>query len=315
MTGTSDSTPTVSTLRADAADAQRASRSAFDHAVVGMAITDRDGVLIESNSALEELLGRPTSQLSGSSLFAFTHPEDLPVAHAACRSLEDPTRMSSSIDVRLLRPGDEPVAVRVSTAKVLAGDGSTSHLVMHLQDVSDHAMAAAELRELAFRDPLTGLANRALLQDRLAHAVDRHRRHGGPVSVLFLDLDEFKAVNDTHGHGFGDQVLCSVATVLVGIVRRGTTVARIGGDEFVLLCEDTTADEAEGIADRIKQALADAPLPGPGGVLQHVSIGVATLTQADGGPGADVAARILDAADIAMYQRKRRRGTTAMRMR
>lgn len=156
----------------------------------------------------------------------------------------------------------------------------------------------AKLAHLALHDPLTGLPNRALLLDRLAHAVALPAREERSVTVLFLDLDGFKAVNDGHGHMAGDTVLVAVAHCLLGLVRPADTVARLGGDEFVILCEDLGGPlDTTAMTERIRAGVAVCHSPQPGNALT-VSIGIAV---ADAGADPE---RILAEADRAMYADK-----------
>ena len=203
---------------------------------------------------------------------------------------------------------DRPIVVLSGTdddALALAAvrAGAQDYLVKHTVDGRMIARAirhAVERRgretalaHQALHDPLTGLPNRALFSDRLRLALSRLRRHQTCLAVLFLDLDNFKAVNDTHGHEAGDQFLCEVADCLRGVLRGGDTAARIGGDEFVVLCEDVAGRaEASGIAERVVREV-------PGGV----SVGVALAVDGTEDPGA-----LLRAADAAMYVSKRAGG-------
>jgi len=158
----------------------------------------------------------------------------------------------------------------------------------------------AELRRLTTRDPLTDLPNRALLLDRLTQALARALRTGGEVAVVCADLDDFKLFNDSMGHDLGDWVLCEVADRLSRAVRPGDTVARFGGDEFVVVADGVTAGDARTLADRIHAALV-APLVRPDG-SEHVvsaSLGVALAR-----PG-DSAADAIRRADSALYDAKR----------
>lgn len=157
----------------------------------------------------------------------------------------------------------------------------------------------AELTYRAFHDPLTGLPNRALFQDRLQHAVARAQRNATPVAVLFVDLDDFKSINDTHGHAVGDHVLFQVADRLSQCLREGDTAARLGGDEFVLVLEGATETEAAQVVARITEVL-QAPI----NVRDHnihvsASIGLANARHQDGD-----AETILRHADAAMYSIK-----------
>ncbi|HWH45698.1 MAG TPA: sensor domain-containing diguanylate cyclase [Thermoleophilaceae bacterium] len=160
----------------------------------------------------------------------------------------------------------------------------------------------AELRELALRDALTGLANRALLGEHLESAIAARERHGGQVGVLYCDLDGFKAINDTRGHGVGDRLLCMVAERLCEATRSSDTVARIGGDEFVVVCPGLeSSHELAAVQSRIAETV-HAPTPSRVGMPSpRVSIGAAVLR--DGETGSSVLAR----ADADMYASKLQR--------
>jgi chemotaxis family two-component system sensor kinase Cph1 len=166
------------------------------------------------------------------------------------------------------------------------------------RDISSALLNLAESRlaEQALRDPLTGLPNRRLLMDRLEQAIARHGR-GHDVALLFVDVDQFKAINDTFGHGAGDDALIHVAEALTGAARGEDTVARLGGDEFIILCEGVSFESAHGLAERIRGAVAEPP-KGDAPWRVSVSIGVAM---------ADLdldASHLLSAADAAMYRAK-----------
>jgi diguanylate cyclase (GGDEF)-like protein len=162
------------------------------------------------------------------------------------------------------------------------------------------ATREAQLRHQAFHDALTGLANRALFQDRLGHALDLHARDLRPVSVLFLDIDDFKLINDSMGHGAGDELLVRIAERLVTSLRTGDTVARLGGDEFAILLEDD--GDPVVVAGNVETALL-APFVVKGrSITVRSSIGVVALQPADAATTADA---LLAKADTAMYAAKR----------
>jgi diguanylate cyclase (GGDEF)-like protein len=159
-------------------------------------------------------------------------------------------------------------------------------------------------RDSSLRDPLTGLANRLLLQQRLEHAAKRATRSKLNAAVLFADLDKFKAVNDAYGHQVGDELLIAVARRLCELLRPGDTLARVSGDEFVFLCEDlSSADDIEILADRIHTALAL-----PFEVCGHSLRMTASVGMAYAGPGEAINQQLVVDADIAMYQAKRKGG-------
>jgi diguanylate cyclase (GGDEF)-like protein len=158
---------------------------------------------------------------------------------------------------------------------------------------------ATRLRELAFQDSLTGLANRALFYDRLGEALLRARRHGRQVVVMLLDLDDFKPINDRFGHAAGDAVLKEVALRLRGCLRETDTVARIGGDEFAVLLDDPHAGGVDAVAQRIAAAVREPCWVDGERIAVGVSIGVAFDQSGD----ADTD-RLLSDADAAMYAAK-----------
>lgn len=192
----------------------------------------------------------------------------------------------------------EPSVIAVAIAAVLLRQYLTVQENRGLLD--EVAQRQDQLRRQAFEDQLTGLANRALFTDRVAHALDLHRRDLRPLGLLFCDLDDFKAVNDTLGHAAGDQMLVRVAERLRGALREGDTLARFGGDEFAILLED--GSEPTGVATRIIDAL-HAPFTINGTVINvGISVGVTDL---DGSQAVPTLDELLAHADVAMYSAKR----------
>jgi diguanylate cyclase (GGDEF)-like protein/PAS domain S-box-containing protein len=178
-------------------------------------------------------------------------------------------------------------------------DGEVVGRVWSFRDVTDHRRMEEELVHQAFHDPLTGLANKALFQDRIAHAALRLQRHGGRMAVLFIDLDDFKTVNDSLGHSAGDELLVTVSGRLAACLRPGDTAARLGGDEFAVLIEAVTGDEdAPVVAERIIDALREPVLLGGRTVTAAASVGI---TYGDHRSRAD---EVLRNADLAMYTAK-----------
>ena len=174
-----------------------------------------------------------------------------------------------------------------------------------MDDVTDRRRAESELTHQATHDPLTGLPNRVLLEDRLQQACARLHDASEAVSLLFIDLDGFKAVNDSYGHTIGDQVLIEVARRLRRIVRSVDTVARLGGDEFVAFCEGLPEREVREVVQRLHDAIG-VPLMIKG---EAIRIGASIGVEATRDPRAtfdDLLAR----ADQAMYREKRLNSTT-----
>jgi diguanylate cyclase (GGDEF)-like protein len=186
------------------------------------------------------------------------------------------------------------------TAQTLA-DVAAAYL-LNAQARDDLLDSSEQFRQAALHDPLTELPNRVLMLERLEHAFLRGRRSGKTSAVFFIDLDHFKAVNDTHGHQVGDQLLIAVAERLTGVLRPGDTLARFSGDEFVILCEDLDhPSQADLIADRVDTALALPFVLSDTELSITASLGVA-FTGRD-----DDAAKLLHDSDLAMYRTKRQK--------
>jgi diguanylate cyclase (GGDEF)-like protein len=184
-------------------------------------------------------------------------------------------------------------SLAIQTSSTLE-NGHLEQSIARLTDLQE------QLSHQAFHDSLTDLANRSLFSDRIDHALLRRSRTGKPVAVLFIDLDDFKAVNDTLGHSAGDQLLIGVADRLRNSLRRPDTAARLGGDEFAVLIEDIdTPSEAEAVAERIFAALVEPFAIAGQSVTVHASIGVAISDDAT-----DSASRLMRHADVAMYAAK-----------
>ncbi len=257
----------------------------MDTAREGVWLLDADGVTAMTNRRMAAMLGVEAAELVGRPALDF---------------LERVPTGSDGEELTLVRP-DGTVTWALMVASPVEGEpGSPAGLLLMVSDLTDRKSAEAALIHQAFHDGLTGLPNRALFVDRLRHALARSARRGADAAVLFLDIDRFKLVNDSLGHSVGDEVLRVVADRLRSVLRAGDTVARFGGDEFVLLCEDVVdGGEALGLAERVAKALARPLAVADQEISLSASIGIALSHGA--GEGADVLVRD---ADSAMYQAK-----------
>lgn len=274
-------------------------QSAFRHAPTGMALCTPHGDIEEANEALGRLLGRNADDLLGTSLFEVTHDDDLRAAHATCAQMRRAETYFTRQSVRLKHADGSTVHVVVSTSRVDDRHGVVRRYVMHVEDVTDRIALEGALQHQALHDPLTGLPNRALFVRRLTDVASAATTGATRVGVLFVDLDRFKAINDNYGHAVGDSVLVAVARRLSTLLRPGDTVARFGGDEFLLLCQNVGIAEVTRIAERITAAIEDDITVGTLRLPVTASIGVAVRGQADNPPE-----WLIREADMAMYRAK-----------
>jgi diguanylate cyclase (GGDEF)-like protein len=257
-------------------------RGVLDALPFGVAVLDRGGTLTTWNHELASMLPSPPSRGGTHDLSVLVRevhrivadPQEfdarLELALKPPEAEEEGERPSGEFEVALL--GDDGGALAVSVSGF--GDDDES-IVICFRDATGELRARRALEHRAMHDRLTDLPNRELLMDRLSVALARLGRQGTAVGVLFIDLDGFKEINDVHGHDVGDVVLVNVAARLRNEVRDGDTVARFGGDEFVVLCEDLVRIEAaEPLARRLAEAVAQPVSTGDRLLVVHASIGV-----------------------------------------
>jgi len=271
-------------------------RALVEHSSDVFIVVTGDGHVRWHAASLAQLIGGD-GPLVGRPLRALAHPEDVAQLDdllAAATGAAD--SVVADVRIRDAAGGWRNVEAVVRDHLV---DPAVGGLVVNMRDVTDRRRLEDQLRHRAFHDGLTGLANRALLENRLGHASAVARRRARKLAVLFLDLDDFKTINDSLGHAAGDELLRVVAARVSGLLRAGDTASRRGGDEFAVLLEDLeSAAEAETVAWRIMEALAE-PLAVHGRELTvGASIGIAV---SDGGTGVE---ELLRNADVAMYAAK-----------
>jgi len=207
-----------------------------------------DGVLVYCSPAVEATLGYRPQELEGRKERDLIHDADASLRDGSVERLLASDEPQAPLELRIRhQDGSFRWLEMIDTNRV--ADPGVRGIVTNARDVTSRKTTEAELVQLTFRDPLTGLPNRALLMDRVAVALARTARSGDMLAVLFCDLDGFKGINDVLGHAAGDQVLISVARRLARAVRQADTVARRGGDEFVVVCDGLQGmDQATEIA-------------------------------------------------------------------
>jgi diguanylate cyclase (GGDEF)-like protein/PAS domain S-box-containing protein len=276
--------------------------AAFELAPVALAVTDSTGTWVRINRMLCELLGYPADELLGTSYQALTLLEDLAADDAAIEAMLLGDGRGQPVEKRLRHADGSLLWVRVTATLLRDADGLPWGAIAAIEDIHARRLRDAELSRLALHDPLTGVRNRALLDDDLDAALRARDRAGGVVAVCYLDIDDFKDVNDRHGHEAGDLLLVVLATRLRDVRRDTDTVARLGGDEFALVAHLPDAAAAHRLRERVEQACAEPLHLTDLTIPLTVSVGMTVIDT----PGRTPAA-VLAAADRAMYERKRRR--------
>lgn len=255
------------------------------------------GIIIEISPSVEHLLGFRRDQLIGRTLATFCDHQEL-IHEVREQLLQQHKLKDYELDLKQHEGGR--IACSINAGLVVDALGKPLKIVGSIRDISERRLAEHEIRKLAYHDTLTGLPNRSLFHDRLNQALAQAQRHDRPLAVLFLDLDRFKDVNDTLGHPSGDQLLKTVAQRLSLCVRQSDTVARFGGDEFVVLLT-SVRDEGDAalVAEKILMLLSEPVDIDGQEVFTSSSIGV-VMCPHDGVDG-DV---LLKHADMAMYAAK-----------
>jgi len=262
-------------------------------------IADATGRITYESAAVERVRGYRPEERIGRNVLDDVHPDD---REWAAQMVRDVARLPGSqvaAEVRV-RHADGSWLVIEAVAKNLLDDPAVGGVVVNYRDITGRKSLEDELKRQAFHDSLTGLANRALFADRLQHAISRAERMPHALAVLFVDLDDFKTVNDSLGHSEGDLLLIAVADRLRAGVRAGDTIARMGGDEFAILIEDPTDGETPVDVGRRLLAQLEPPFVHGGKELFiRASIGIATARSRD-----HTADEVLRNADVAMYTAK-----------
>jgi len=261
-------------------------------------VTTLDGAYRYVSPACERRFGWRPEEMEGAHEDAFVHPDDLPPLQVL-RSEGAPGEVTTATFRFRCRDGSY-VWTEATSVLVDGEDGNV--VVSTLRDIDARHQSVAHLRRQALMDPLTGVANRTVLMDRLRHGLRRLERHPGLLAVLYLDIDRFKVLNDSLGHRIGDGLLSRMAQRVAQHLRPEDTLARLGGDEFVIVAEDL-ADEhsALALANRLIRVVDEPFQVEDEEFTCTVSIGIACTADARGAPE-----QVLREADLALYRAKDR---------
>jgi diguanylate cyclase (GGDEF)-like protein/PAS domain S-box-containing protein len=269
----------------------------FEQAEIGTAILNLQGTPIRVNPALCALLGRPPELLIGRLWAEYNHPDEVSPAAAV------KARLAAGFDTyaaerRYIQPDGTVVWASVHGTLVRDETGAGQYFLAQFMDITERKRMEKEMSHQALHDSLTDLPNRALLTDRLLHGLAASRRSGTCLGVIFLDVDHFKVVNDSLGHNCGDDLLKVAAERISATIRPGDTVARFGGDEFVIVCTAVTVEMTVDIAHRVLDSLGHVFVVGGQEMSVTASMGIAVSDRNS------TSETLLRDSDAAMYRAK-----------
>jgi diguanylate cyclase (GGDEF)-like protein/PAS domain S-box-containing protein len=271
-------------------------RSLVQHSSDVITVARADGTVRFVSPSASRVFGYDPGEMLRHQIFELLHPDDRERAATFFHSAAQSPGVSGPVEWRFRQPDGSWLHAEILATNLLH-DPTVKGVVLNTRDVSERRRLEEQLTHQAFHDPLTGLANRALFRDRVSHALALAQRRGSPVTVLYLDLDDFKNVNDSLGHAEGDRLLIAAAERFLACARTADTVARLGGDEFAILIEG--ADGGDGLPDRLAAAMSHPFSLSGNQVRVTASIGVASAV------AGDTADDLLRNADMAMYAAKR----------
>lgn len=282
-------------LEASEARFRALSESAMDIVTV----IDAEGVILYQSPSVRHLLGVDPESMIGLNQFDIIHKDDSPVVRERFKELIGRGMLDRPVEFRV-RHADGTWRTLESIGKNCLDVPAIRGIIVNTRDVSERRAIQQRIQHLAYHDALTSLPNRSLLQDRVAQAISRAERSGKRLAVMFIDIDNFKNINDTLGHDVGDELLREVARRLSASVRGHDTIARQGGDEFIVLLEEL---EGQAGAARVAQKILDALRSAfdVGGTKQHVSGSVGIALFPDDGKDSQT---LMKNADTAMFHSK-----------
>jgi diguanylate cyclase (GGDEF)-like protein/PAS domain S-box-containing protein len=276
-------------------------RNILENAPIGMSVLSPDGRFMMVNRSLCELVGYTKEELEKLSYQEITHPDDLEPNLANVQRLLDGSGTSYHMEKRYIRKDRQVVWTQLTSSVIRDAAGAPLYLVAQIEDITDRRRSREQIQQLAYFDVLTSLPNRRLLKDRLKQSLAQAKRYKRSMALMFLDLDNFKQVNDTLGHDMGDELLKVVADRLQACVRSMDTVCRQGGDEFIIvLAEIAHPEDAAVVANKIINAINEPVSLNGNEVHITTSIGIAMYPV----NGTDDAKELMKKADKAMYETK-----------
>lgn len=273
-------------------------RAAFDEAPIGMALLRPSGRFLRANAVMCELTGLSEAELLERSVADITHPDDREADSELLEQLRAGKLNSFRLDKRYVRPDGAASWASVSVSVIRNQRQEPLHFVVHLEDIHERKLNEYQLRAQADQDSLTGLLNRRCLLERLEAWAGRAPASGRGGELILLDLDNFKRINDTGGHSAGDRALIAAARAMQARAGPDDVLARMGGDEFAIICDPANAEAADSFADELLAAVRTCELDTELSTLT-ASAGITSIV------AGSTPISLIEAADRALYDAKR----------
>ena len=299
--GTHSDVTRQKTLEHNLNESENRFRLSFDYAAIGMALVGLDGQWLKVNKNLCQMLGMKQKELLALTFQDITHPDDLELDLKHLNELLSGSINHYQMEKRYFHKLGNIIWIHLSVSLVRDDHNQPVHFVAHIEDITQHKIQVAEIEHLAYHDTLTNLPNRRVVLDGLNQAMLRAQREKNMISVLMLDIDHFKTINDTLGHDCGDSVITMTANNLSSCIRKTDTLGRQGGDEFVIvLSEIKSRTDVISVVKKIMEAFA-SPFQIDGQSIQvTLSIGI-SMYEID---STDTLKELLKKADMALYEVK-----------
>jgi diguanylate cyclase (GGDEF)-like protein/PAS domain S-box-containing protein len=276
-------------------------RNSFETAAIGMALISVDGRWLKVNHSLCKMLGYTEAELLEKTFQDITYKHDLETDLTYLQQLVSGEINNFKLEKRYVSKSEDLISVMLSVSAVRDEKGQVIHFVSQIEDITSRKHEDESIRAIAFIDPLTGLPNRRLFMERLSQTLARAKRYMTQFAVMFIDVDHFKHINDTHGHEVGDSTLKIVAERVQSCLRDTDTVSRFGGDEFVVLLDSVnTTQNVLNIAESIRLRVAETTNIEALGLQVRLSMGISIYDVSHG----DDATSLLNKADKALYNAK-----------
>ncbi len=274
--------------------------SVFEQAAVGIARVSPDGKFLEVNQKLCDIIGYSKKELIQKTFQEITHPDDLDIDLGLVHQILNNERQTYNLEKRYFHKNGSIVWINLTVSLIRSSDGEPGYFVSVIDDISERKQLEYELINKATHDPLTGLYNRTILNEELEDEIGRAKRYSRSLSLMMIDIDHFKLINDNYGHQVGDKVLIELAKIFKKIIRRADSAGRFGGEEFLLVLPELNNQQAHVLAERLrKQVESFSTRVGEKTINSTVSIGIATYPE----HGEEVDP-LIKACDDAMYKAK-----------